>query len=147
MLTQGEKDYLYSKLEYKKKKTCTEQENDVYKVLKGEIELTDDLFIKVLNSLEYSFKKKLKEGTMKNTLFLSIQEKLPKSWIGVKYSSLTAAKKRTERKPTKNSTKKDIIEYLKKKNIDFDEKSKKSELLDLFENNNILTYKGFNKLS
>ena len=147
MLNSDEKKYLWSKIEYTKKKKATESENDLYKLLNTDMSVNEEDFIKILNSLEYSFKKKLKEGTMNNDTFKNIQNKLPKDFVGVKYSNLEQQKKKLNKKPTINSTKAEIIEYLKNKKIDYKDSMKKSELLDLFENNNILTFKGFNKLS
>lgn len=128
MLTEKEKEYLFSKLEYRKRKKSIQNQNDIYKSLKGEIDLNQELFIKILNSLEYSFKKKLKEGTMKSPTFLSIQKKLPNEWSGLKYSSL----KSKDKKPTIRNTKSEIISYLKRKNIKYDSKSTKKDLISLF---------------
>lgn len=144
MLTQEEKDYLFKKLESRKKKKFIEEKNDIYKSLKGEIDLTNELFIKVLNSLEYSFKKKLKEGSIKLPIFLSIYEKLPETWIGVKYSNLKQRKKKISKKPNINNTKDEIINYLKTNNINFDKKSNKKDLILLLENRNILNFSEYN---
>ena len=65
---------------------ATESENDLYKLLNTDISVSEEDFIKILNSLEYSFKKKLKEGTINNDTFKNIQNKLPKDFVGVKYS-------------------------------------------------------------
>jgi len=97
MLSKEEKEYLFSKLEYTKKKKCIDSKNDIYEMLKGEKEIDIDGFIKILNSLEYSFRKKLKEGEINTTLIKSIKEKLPESWLGIKYSSLSAKKKKDEK--------------------------------------------------
>ena len=43
------------------------------------------------------------------------------SWVGVKFSSLTAKNKREDKKPTDKSSKKAIMDYLKKNDISFDE--------------------------
>lgn len=144
-LTNDEKKYLWSKIEYKKKRKAIETENELFQLLHSEGgDISDDEFTKILNSLEYSFKKKLREGTMKNDNFLSIQKKLPSTWIGVKFGNIKARQKRLNKKPTQKSKKSEIIDYLKKNNIDFDEKYKKSDLIKLFKNENIKTFYGFN---
>ena len=145
MLNKKEKDYLWSKIEYNKKKKAKEKENDIYQMLQGDKEIKNDNdFIKILDSLEYSFKKKLKNGTIDNNEFLSIQEKLPKDWLDVKYSNLKMQKNKRERKPTMKNTKKEIADYLDKNKIKYDNKMSKSQMLELFENGNILTWHGFN---
>jgi hypothetical protein len=144
MINKDEKDFLWKKIELRKKKNAIETENDLYQLLNTDIQVSKDDFIKILNSLEYSFKQKLKNGTMKSTTFISIQDKLPEEWLGVKFSVLKAKEKRDNKKPTINNTKDQIKQKLKDKNIDFDEKMKKSDLLKLFENKNILTFHGFN---
>lgn len=145
MLNKEERKYLWSKIEYKKKKTAIEQENKLFNLLNSDEKINEDDFIFILNSLEYSFKKRLKEGPdFKSDIFLSIKDKLPKSWLGVKYSSLAAKKKKDERKPTKTSTKSDIINYLKNKNIDHDPKKPKKDLLNLLEKR-IMNWQQFNK--
>jgi len=144
MINKDEKDFLWKKIELRKKKNAIETENDLYQLLNTDIQVSKDDFIKILNSLEYSFKQKLKNGTMKSTTFISIQDKLPEEWFGVKFSVLKAKEKRDNKKPTINDTKDQIKQKLKDKNIDFDEKMKKSDLLKLFENKNILTFHGFN---
>ena len=143
-LTIDEKKYLWSKIEFKKKKTAKENENELYHLLNNDNEtFSEDEFLKILNSLEYSFKKKLKTGIIKNENFKSLKNKLPDSWIDVKYSVISAKNKRDNKKPTKISKKSEIINYLQKKNIDFDSKSKKADLLKLFKNENIKTFYGF----
>ncbi|MCK9477008.1 MAG: hypothetical protein M0R46_13870 [Candidatus Muirbacterium halophilum] len=144
MLNNDEKKYLWNKIEYKKRKIAKETENEIYQMLNSDINISNEDFIKILNSLEYSFKKRLKNGPdMKNDNFISIRNKLPKNWIGVRYSSLKSKEKRDNKKPTIKNTKKEITDYLDNKNIKYDNTMKKSELLKLFENNNILTWNGF----
>jgi hypothetical protein len=88
-LTKDEREYLFSKLEYSKKKRIIQNENEIFKYLRGDVdELSEELFIKILDSLEYSFRKKLKEGEIKTPLFKSIKEKIPNNWLGVRYSRL-----------------------------------------------------------
>ena len=146
MLNTSEKKYLWSKIETNKKKRAIENENNVFKLLNTNIEVSVDDFIEILNSLEYTFKKKLKECDVNNEIFKSIQKKLPTEWLGVKYSNLKQQKQKLSKTPTINSPKKEIIEYLSKNNIKYLDNMKKSELLELFENKNILTFYGFNKL-
>lgn len=102
MLNKEEKDYLFSKLEINRKKKSVEKQDDIYQMLKGDKKIDEEGFIKILNSLDYSFKKKLKEGEMNSTLFKAIKEKLPESWLGVKYSSLAAHKKKIEKSKNEN---------------------------------------------
>lgn len=98
-LTKEERDYLFSKFEFSKKKRATETESDLFKYIKGDVNKTDEeTFIKILNSLEYSFKNKLKDGTMRSDVFKSIQAKIPESWIGTKFSRIDTNKNRLDRK-------------------------------------------------
>lgn len=133
-LTEKEKEFLWSKMEVKKKANAKEKETDVYKILQGNEKIdSEETFIKVLNSLEYSMKKRVKSGEAPKgkyeEAFNSLKKKLPSSWSGVKFSSLTAKKKREDKLPTSKSTKKDIISYLKKNDINFKEEDTKEELL------------------
>ncbi len=97
-LTSEEVEYLWSKIEYLKKKNAIKTENVLFKLLNSnKTSFNDEDFIKVLNSLEYSFKKKLKDGTIKTELGKSIHSKLPSEWQGLKYSSLKAKNKRDEK--------------------------------------------------
>ena len=101
-LTEDEKKYLWSKIEYKKKKKAIEQEEDniIYKTLKGDKKtISSDDFNKILNSLEYTFRKKLSgiDKPLNNDIFKSILDKIPEDWIGVKYSSLSSKFKRDEK--------------------------------------------------
>ena len=96
-LTDGEKEYLWSKIEYKKKKIATEQENELFKILKSDRKsFNEDEFNLILGSLEYTFRKKLKrqDKPIDNQHFMSISDKIPDDWIGVKYSSIGAKVKR-----------------------------------------------------
>lgn len=133
--TKEEKDYLFSKLEYTKKKRIEATKNDIYKMLKGGASIDEEGLINILNSLEYSFKKKLKTGTMNSEVFKSIQKKLPSSWMGVSYSNISSHKKKAERKPKLTNTKKEIMDFLKKKSIKHDDSMTKTELLKLIKEN------------
>jgi len=138
-LTQEEKDYLFSKLEYKKKKIAIETENEIYKLLKGDkINFSNNDISTIIKSLEFSFRKRMigDKPDLKNDTFLSIKKRLPKDIIIVKQGRINT-------KPTKSSTKKEIFDYLKRKKITYDEKSTKSTLLGLFENRHIKTFDGF----
>lgn len=144
MLTTDEKNYLWSKLELNKKKMATEKENDLYELLKTDKKVSTEDFIKILNSLEYGFKKRLKEGPdMSSESFKSIKEKLPEEWMGVKFSNIEQQKKKMAKKPTTKSSKAEILDYLKRNKIEFGEDMSKTELVALFENNNVLTFQGF----
>jgi hypothetical protein len=99
MISKDEKKYLWSKIEYKKKKISIEQKNELYKLLNDDCKVSKDDFIKILDSLEYSFKKRLKSGPdLKNDIFITIKNKLSKEWIGVKYSNLKSREKRNNKK-------------------------------------------------
>jgi hypothetical protein len=112
--------------------------------LKTDKKVSTEDFIKILNSLEYGFKKRLKEGPdMSSDSFKSIKEKLPEEWMGVKYSNIEQQKKKMAKKPTTKSTKAEILDYLKRNKIEFGEGMSKEELVALFENNNVLTFQGF----
>jgi len=78
-LTEQEKNYLFSKLEYRKKKISMEIENDLFHLLKGDkIRFSDDEFKTIINSLEYAFRKRLMNGPdFRNDVFLSIKDKIP----------------------------------------------------------------------
>ena len=135
-LTDGEKTFLWNKMEVKKKAKAKEQETDVYKYLNTSLSIpSEEEFIKILNTLEYSMKKRVKEGNAPKgkyeDAFNSLIKKLPSSWVGVKFSSLKAKDTRDNKKPTEKSLKSDIVKYLKKKNISHDENKTKKELLDL----------------
>jgi len=130
ILTQDEKKYLFSKLEYKKKKISINTENELFQLLNGEkTRFSDDEFKKIISSLEFTFRKRLigEIPDLNNDIFLSIKNKIPYDLIAVKFGNIN-------RKPSKTSSKGEIISYLKRKNIDFDEKSNKTDLLGLFEN-------------
>jgi len=144
MLSPDEKKYLWNKIEYTKKKKATETENDLFTLLNTNKNVTKDDFLLILNSLEYSFKKKLMESDLNNEFFKSIKEKLPEEFFGVKYSNL---KQQRNKKPNIHSSKQEIIDYLSKNKTEYNNSMTKSELLDLFEHQNILTFKGFLKLS
>ncbi|MFW6233538.1 MAG: hypothetical protein ACOC3Z_02660 [Nanoarchaeota archaeon] len=96
-LTDDEKEYLWSKLEYRKKKNALETENELFYLLKGDKKtFNEDDFNKILNSLEYIFRKKLKrfDKPIDNEHFMSISDKIPEDWIAVKYSSLKSKEKK-----------------------------------------------------
>lgn len=90
-LTDDEKKYLWSKIEYTKKKKAIESENDIYQILNDEgNEISNDDFNKILNSLEYNFRKKLSnlDKPINKEIFKSLQNKIPEDWIGVRYSNI-----------------------------------------------------------
>lgn len=96
-LTDDEKSYLWSKIEYTKKKRALNDENELFKLLNGDKNsFNEDEFNKILNSLEYTFRKKLKgfDSPIKNDNFISIINKIPEDWIAVKYSSIESKKKK-----------------------------------------------------
>lgn len=115
-LTDEEKKFLWSKVEYRKKKKAEETKNEVYQFLNGkQVTFSEDEFLKILNSLEYTFRKKLRgfDKPMKKEVFQSIQSKLPDSWMGISYSSLDAKKKKEEREKKKKV--KDFKDFNKSK--------------------------------
>lgn len=94
-LTDLEKKYLWSKLEYTKKKKAIETQNDIYHFLNGErSDFNEDEFKKILTSLEYTFKNKLMYSDIDNENFKSIKNKLPKDWLGVTFRNIKAKTKR-----------------------------------------------------
>jgi len=74
-LTQEEKKYLFSKLEYKKKKIAIEKENDIFQLLTGDktIFSIEDIN-KIIKSLEFTFRKRLigDKPDLKNDIFKTI---------------------------------------------------------------------------
>jgi hypothetical protein len=95
-----EREYLWSKVEYNKKKTAIESKNKLFKLLNGsKATFDDDETLVILNSLEYTFKKKLKgtEKGIEKEIFKNIQNKIPKDWFGIKYSSISAKAKRDDK--------------------------------------------------
>jgi hypothetical protein len=138
-LTNDEKKYLWTKTENRKKKKAIETENTLYKLLNGDktnFNTTESELI--IKSLEFTFRKRLigDKPDLKHELFMSIKNKLPDDLIIVKQGNINT-------KPSKSSTKKEIIDYLKRKKINYNEKDTKTKLLGLFENENIKTFNGF----
>jgi len=101
-LSDKEKEFLWNKMETNKKKRALKTENDLYQFLKNDKKIeSEEEFVKLLNSLEYSMKKRIKEGSSPRgkyeDAFKSLKEKLPKNWVGVKFSSLSAKEKRDKK--------------------------------------------------
>lgn len=100
-LTSDDKKYFWSKIEYNKKKKATDSKNELFEILtsKGDTEVSSEQMIKYLNSLEYSIKKQMKDPdkVFRNKSASSIKDKIPSTWIDVKYSSISAKKKREEK--------------------------------------------------
>lgn len=106
-LTDEQKDFLWRKLEYTKRRKASETENELYQLLKGDKKsLTVEEYKKVLNSLEYSFKKKFRDGEVKRGIGAELQGNLPEDWMGVNFSNLEARKKKLEREEEKKKNKK-----------------------------------------
>jgi hypothetical protein len=98
LFTKEEIEYLWKKIEFNKKKKAIDTENELYKLLNsGKTSFNDEEIFKILNALEYSFKKKLKDGTIKTELGQAIHNKLPSDWLGVKFSVLKAKEIRDEK--------------------------------------------------
>jgi len=99
-LTASDKDFLWKKLEYNKKKKAIDG-TPIHDILRseGSSDISEDEFSNILDSLENGFKHKLEEkedikGDGSNA-FKSIKSKLPKSWSPTKkLSSISARKKR-----------------------------------------------------
>jgi len=136
-LLKQEVDYLWTKVEHKKKKRAIEAENELF-LLFQKTKFTNDEFEKIIKSLEFTFRKRLigDNPDLKNNVYLSIKSKLPNDLIIVKQGNINT-------KPSKSSTKAEIINYLKRKKIDYNDKDTKTKLLSLFEHNNIKTFNGF----
>jgi hypothetical protein len=99
-LTDDEKEYLWSKVEYRKKQRSISTENELFNLLNGDKDsFNNDEFNTILNSLEYTFRKKLKglDNPIKNDIFLKIKDKIPEDWFGIKYSSIESKKRRDEK--------------------------------------------------
>jgi len=140
ILSKEEKSYLWSKVENRKKKRSEELEDTLYTLLHNEkTDFNQSELELIFKSLEFTFRKRLigDKPDLKNQLYLSIKSKLPSDLIFIKQSNINT-------KPSKSSTKKEIISYLKRKKIDFNEKDTKEKLLGLFENGNIKTFDNFN---
>lgn len=139
-LTREERDYLFKKIEYSKKKKAIETENKLFTILKGDEDLSNEDISLVLKSLEYGFRKRLigDKPDLKTEIFLNIKSKIPENFILVKFSNLN-------KKPSKSSSKKEIISYLKRKKIDFDENDTKAKLFSLVENR-LVNYSEFSDM-
>jgi hypothetical protein len=138
-LNTEEKEYLFKKLEYKKKKKAIADENEIFQLLKGDKKsFIEEEFNKVIKSLEFTFRKRLSgdKPDLNNDLFKSIKSKIPSNTITVK-------SQRLQTKPTMNSSKPEIINYLKRKKIKYDENSTKKDLLKLIEEKVVFKYKDF----
>lgn len=104
-LSQEEKDFLWTKMEYKKKRKNLEKLTDIYLYLNSDKDIpNEETFKDVLDSLEYSVKKRIKDVDQKaprgkyKEAFNSLRNKIPSDWIGVKYSNIKAKKKQDEDK-------------------------------------------------
>ena len=76
-LSAEERKYLWSKIEYKKKKISIEKENFIYRFLNGnDDDLSYDNFKIILNSLEYRFKNSLNNLEKGSEMLKSIQSKI-----------------------------------------------------------------------
>lgn len=103
-LTEDEVAYLWNKIELLKKRKAIETENELFKLLNsGKTSFNPEEATKILNALEYSFKKKLKDGTITTEKGKSIHGKLPSDWLGVKFSVIKAK----DNKEKKEKEKKD----------------------------------------
>jgi len=133
-LTQKEKDFLWTKMEVKKKANNLEKKTKIYNQLQGDEKISnDDEFIDILNCLEYSMKKRVKNGNAPKgkyeDAFNSLVSKLPDDWMGVKFSSLKAKQKREEREPNDTFKKEDIKKWLDKNKIKYSDTDTKDDLL------------------
>jgi hypothetical protein len=103
-LSEDEVRYLWSKIELLKKRKASDTKNDLYQLLNSDkTTFSNEEFIKILNSLEYSFKKKLKDGTITTEFGKSIHNKLPDDWLGIKYSNIDSKKKRDDKSKEKDT--------------------------------------------
>lgn len=96
-LSEDQKKYLWSKIEYTKKKKAIANENDIFNILSADPSsgsITIDDFKNILDSLEYSVKKDMRNPDKKfrNPIAHSIHEIIPSDWIGVKFSRLKPKK-------------------------------------------------------
>lgn len=105
-LSEEEKRYFWSKIEYSKKKKAIDSKNELYNILtsNGDSKISKENMISFLNSLEYSIKKQMKDENkvFKNEIASSLKSKIPNDWIGIKYSSLTSKRNRDSNKNNDN---------------------------------------------
>lgn len=88
-LSKKDREFLFKKVEYTKKKKMTELKNDVYDLFNGDKnDLNAEEVEKMLKSLEYTFKTK-----SNHPILQKMMEFVP-DWIPIKSSSLTAKLKR-----------------------------------------------------
>jgi hypothetical protein len=79
-LSTEEKEYLFKKLENRKKKKAIADENELFQLLKGDKKsFTEEEFNKIIKSLEFSFRKRLSgdKPDLNSDLFKSIKNKIP----------------------------------------------------------------------
>lgn len=83
-----------------KRKKLNKKKNEIFFLLKEKGNyFNNQQFIKILNCLEFTFRKKLKgmEKAINKEVFHSIKNKIPLDWMGVKYSSIKRKKEKDER--------------------------------------------------
>lgn len=77
VFTKEEKEFVFGKIENRKKKIAVNEKNDLYNILHDDSELTQENIDLIKKSLEYSFKKRLSDGPdMKKEIYLTVKEKL-----------------------------------------------------------------------
>lgn len=133
-LSKEEKDYLWSKIEYSKRKKAEGTDSDLFKMLtKNKTISGEEDELKILNSLEYSFKKRLRTGNPPKgkfqKVFSDIQQKIPSNWMGVKFSNIKSKKSRDDKAPTNSNTIKEIKKWLDINNISYKSDDNKKDLL------------------
>lgn len=107
-LSKEEKSFLWLKMEYTKRKKSEKNEDSIYQILHTDRQPSEEEFVSILNSLEYTNKKILKDqiktpnGKYKEVV-TSLKSKLPESFSGVKYSKLSAKSKRDEKEGKKSN--------------------------------------------
>jgi hypothetical protein len=96
-LSLDDRNFLFKKVEYTKKKKAIETENELFNLLNGsKDELSEEDVTKILKSLEYKFRTTSKSDVLKKLL-----DFVP-SYIPQKFSNIDAKKKRDEKESNKN---------------------------------------------
>jgi hypothetical protein len=138
-LTSSEIKYLSKKIDLESKDNLSVDIQKIINTDKDKVYLKPLEFQKILDVLDKDFKNRLfdKENPIENDNFISILDKIKlfmtdlQSKNGGEKPHKLKKKEKIFKKPSKYSTREEIIEYLNNKNCIFDIKSTKEELLKL----------------
>jgi hypothetical protein len=76
-LEKEELEYLWRKVEYRKRVKSTENKDELYELLNStKTEFTKEEVSLIVKSLEFSFRKDLNEGNLKGDIGMSLSKKL-----------------------------------------------------------------------